>query len=91
VDDAKFCRTCGEAIGVAAPGRTGDDIDKMAKDFAKDMERYGKEAGRRAEEFARDITSDVKQFIRGESVCPQCETSWRGVHDYCAKCGSGIK
>jgi hypothetical protein len=66
-------------------------MDDRAKEFARDMERYGKEAGKKAETFAKGFVSDVERFISGRSVCPKCEASWPGVHDYCANCGSPIK
>ena len=91
VDDANFCRNCGAAIGVAASGWVSEDFEKRAKEFTKDMERYGAEAANRAEEFAKDIISDVERFVRGRSICPKCDASWPGVHDFCAKCGTKIR
>ncbi|NIP34945.1 MAG: hypothetical protein GWN18_08380 [Thermoplasmata archaeon] len=55
------------------------------------MERFGKDAARRAEEFTRELGSELDRMFRGRSVCPQCGSSWPGVHDYCAKCGSKIR
>jgi rRNA maturation endonuclease Nob1 len=91
VEDAIFCKSCGAAMGAAASGWVSEDFDKRAKEFTKEMERYGTEAADRAEVFARDIISDVERFLRGRSVCPKCDASWPGVHDYCAKCGARIR
>ncbi len=91
VEDANFCRNCGAAVGVAASGWVSEDFEKRAKEFTKDMERYGAEAANRAEEFAKDIISDVERFVRGRSICPKCDASWPGVHDFCAKCGTRIR
>jgi predicted amidophosphoribosyltransferase len=90
VADANFCRHCGAAVAGAASAWVSEDMEARAKEFARDMERFGKEAGQRAEEFARDLINDVERLVRGRSVCPKCEASWPGVHDYCARCGSKI-
>ena len=91
VEDANFCVRCGAAVGAAASGWSSDEFNERAKEFAKDMERFGKDAGKRAEEFTRDVASELERFFKGQSVCPQCGSEWHGVHDYCAKCGSEIR
>ncbi len=91
VGDANFCVKCGAAVGPEAAGWFSEDFNQMARDFAKDMERFGKDAARRAEEFTRELGSELDRMFRGRSVCPQCGSSWPGVHDYCAKCGSKIR
>jgi len=89
-EDANFCKVCGTAVKAGSSGWVSEDFDQRVNNFAKEMERYGKEASRRAEVFGRDLVSDMERFVRGRSVCPECGTSWPGVHDYCAKCGSRI-
>jgi len=90
-DDASFCSKCGSVIGTHESGWTSAEFEARAKDFAKDMERYGKEAAKKAETFTRGLIRDVEKLVQGRSVCVRCGTSWPGVHDYCAKCGAEIK
>ena len=90
-EDANFCIKCGSAIGPAAAGWFSEDFNRLVKDFTKDMESFGNEAARRAEDFTREITSELDRLFRGRSVCPGCGATWPGVHDYCAKCGSRIR
>ncbi len=87
-DDANFCKGCGTAVRAGRSGWASEDFDQRVKEFSKDMERYGKEASRRAEAFAKDLINDLEKFVGGRSVCTKCGTSWPGVHDYCAKCGN---
>jgi len=91
VEDANFCVKCGAVIDGNAPGWSSEEYNERAREFAKDMERYGKEAARRAEEFTRDLGSELDRLFRGRSVCPRCGASWPGVHDHCAKCGAEIR
>lgn len=91
VEDANFCVKCGAVIGNQRSGWSSAEFETRARDFAKDMERYGKEAGRKAEAFAKGLIRDVEKIVQGRSVCEKCGSSWPGAHDYCAKCGSKIE
>jgi predicted amidophosphoribosyltransferase len=88
MDDANFCRICGAAL---RGGEFHGSFDERVDRFAKQMEKFGNEAGRVAEKYARQFSNEVERMTRGTSICPNCSASFPGRHNFCGKCGTEIK
>ena len=88
VEEANFCHKCGAAVGVTDfEGSFDEKVDR----FAKQMEAFGKEAGKKAEKFGRQVSIEMERMTRGTSVCPSCNSSYPGRHNNGGKCGTEIK
>ena len=90
-EDSAFCKKCGASVRPPAPGTADTRFEENVIEFARDMEQFGRKAARKAEQFARRFINEVDRQMNGTSVCPRCEATFSGVHDYCSKCGARIE